>query len=32
VLAVVVAVVATRILQVRGKRAATADTASDAAD
>ena len=32
VLAVVAAVVATRMLQVRGKRAAAADTASDTAD
>jgi hypothetical protein len=32
VLAVVAAVVATRILQVRGKRIAVADTASDSAD
>ena len=32
VLAVVAAVVATRVLQVRGKRAAAADVASDTAD
>jgi hypothetical protein len=31
-LAVLAAVVATRILQVRGKRAAAVDTASDTAD